>query len=335
VFISKALSPARVGAVYLEDGGLEMRNATVVVPDDQLSLAIGRDGQNARLAAKLTHWKIDIKSLSECTRESIKRIAEDPAYAHLQQVLESELKHATATIAKMEERRPIMPEEYAFLNKVVDATERLRLSMQKADRAEREARIAAVRATFPAAAYALTLEEIVELDDVLRATLLAAGFASAGTVLETLALDEDAILKLDGVGPKVISDLHDLLLATARAIPVAEPEPELELQPAAAEPEATAATEAVLATAPAAAPAAEVPVAVARPSPSVPERVFDKDEDPDDDGEGKGKLARAGAKKRKKDKGSRRGRTIIYDEDADTYITGRAAGLDEEDARIG
>ena len=329
VFISKALSPARVGAVYLEDGGLDMRNATVVVPDDQLSLAIGRDGQNARLAAKLTHWKIDIKSLSECTREAIKRIAEDPAYALLQQTLESELKHATATIAKMEERRPIMPEEYAFLNKVVDAAERLRISLQKADRAEREARVAAVRATFPAAAYALPLEEITDLDEVLRTTLLAAGFASAGSVLETLALDEDAILKLDGVGPKVISDLHDLLLSTAAAVPVIElePEPALEIETVtpmvAAAPPATAEEDAT----------AAVPE-IAKPAPLVPERVVDKDDDPDDDGENKGMLAKPTAKKKKKDKGARRGRTIIYDEDADTYVTGRAAGLDEEDAQI-
>ena len=329
VFISKALSPARVGAVYLEDGGLDMRNATVVVPDDQLSLAIGRDGQNARLAAKLTHWKIDIKSLSECTREAIKRIAEDPAYALLQQTLESELKHATATIAKMEERRPIMPEEYAFLNKVVDAAERLRISLQKADRAEREARVAAVRATFPAAAYALPLEEITDLDEVLRTTLLAAGFASAGSVLETLALDEDAILKLDGVGPKVISDLHDLLFSTAAAVPVIELEPEAAL-------EIEAVTPVVAAAAP---PTAEGDATAAvpeitKPAPLVPERVVDKDDDPDDDGENKGMLAKPTAKKKKKDKGARRGRTIIYDEDADTYVTGRAAGLDEEDAQI-
>ena len=64
------------------------------------------------------------------------------------------------------------------------------------------------------------------------------------------------------------------------------------------------------------------------------ERVVDKDEDPDDDGDGKGMLAKAGAKKKKKDKGARRGRTIIYDEDADTFISGRAAGLNEEDARL-
>jgi N utilization substance protein A len=64
-YIAKALSPARVTGVYLNDHVKGTKTATVVVPEDQLSLAIGRDGQNARLAAKLTAWKIDIKSLPE------------------------------------------------------------------------------------------------------------------------------------------------------------------------------------------------------------------------------------------------------------------------------
>ena len=56
-FVAKALSPARVREVLVDD---ETRQATVIVPDDQLSLAIGREGQNARLAAKLTGWRVDI-----------------------------------------------------------------------------------------------------------------------------------------------------------------------------------------------------------------------------------------------------------------------------------
>jgi len=59
VFIGNALSPARVIDVQLD---MDVRIARVTVPDNQLSLAIGRDGQNARLAAKLTGWKIDIRS---------------------------------------------------------------------------------------------------------------------------------------------------------------------------------------------------------------------------------------------------------------------------------
>ncbi|MFM8527646.1 MAG: transcription termination factor NusA, partial [bacterium] len=61
-FVAKALSPARVREVLVDD---DTKEATVIVPDDQLSLAIGRDGQNARLAARLTGWKIDIKSETE------------------------------------------------------------------------------------------------------------------------------------------------------------------------------------------------------------------------------------------------------------------------------
>src|ERR1700749_1473899 len=65
-FVAKALSPARVREVYIDDEG---REATVVVPDDQLALAIGREGQNARLAARLTGWRVDIRSETEFAAE--------------------------------------------------------------------------------------------------------------------------------------------------------------------------------------------------------------------------------------------------------------------------
>jgi N utilization substance protein A len=58
-FVAAALSPAKVDTVHVVD--LEARSARVVVPDYQLSLAIGKEGQNARLAAKLTGWRIDIR----------------------------------------------------------------------------------------------------------------------------------------------------------------------------------------------------------------------------------------------------------------------------------
>jgi len=59
-FVAQALSPAKVTSVTVVDENL--RAARVVVPDYQLSLAIGREGQNARLAARLTGWRIDIHS---------------------------------------------------------------------------------------------------------------------------------------------------------------------------------------------------------------------------------------------------------------------------------
>jgi N utilization substance protein A len=61
-FVAKALSPARVREVFVDD---DSKEATVVVPDDQLALAIGKEGLNARLAARLTGWRVDIQSDSE------------------------------------------------------------------------------------------------------------------------------------------------------------------------------------------------------------------------------------------------------------------------------
>src|SRR5665648_1046186 len=62
ILIANSLNPAKVTLVNLFE---KEKTATVIVPDQQLSLAIGKQGQNARLAAKLTSWKVDIKSESE------------------------------------------------------------------------------------------------------------------------------------------------------------------------------------------------------------------------------------------------------------------------------
>lgn len=72
-FIAKALSPAKVVSVTQVDE----KSAIAVVPDDKLSLAIGRDGQNARLAARLTGWKIDVKSESAAAKMDIFRENEE------------------------------------------------------------------------------------------------------------------------------------------------------------------------------------------------------------------------------------------------------------------
>jgi N utilization substance protein A len=73
VFIANALSPSQVTSIKVDE---ETNTATVVVPDKQLSLAIGKEGQNARLAAKLTGWRIDIKSVSAIEAE--KPVAPEP-----------------------------------------------------------------------------------------------------------------------------------------------------------------------------------------------------------------------------------------------------------------
>jgi N utilization substance protein A len=67
-FVGNALSPAKVSRVLIDE---DEHTATVIVPDDQLSLAIGKEGQNARLAAKLTGWRIDIKSETQAAESGI------------------------------------------------------------------------------------------------------------------------------------------------------------------------------------------------------------------------------------------------------------------------
>lgn len=73
-YISNALSPAKVTSVYLQNEENSIKTAIVIVPDRQLSLAIGKAGQNARLAAKLTGWRIDIKSETESIAEGLDKM---------------------------------------------------------------------------------------------------------------------------------------------------------------------------------------------------------------------------------------------------------------------
>jgi transcription termination/antitermination protein NusA len=77
-FVAKALSPARVREVLVDD---DAKQATVIVPDDQLSLAIGREGQNARLAARLTGWRVDIRSETEFAAEEAEHAYEEEEVA--------------------------------------------------------------------------------------------------------------------------------------------------------------------------------------------------------------------------------------------------------------
>lgn len=77
-YIANALSPAKVQNVVLDEEN-SIKTAIVIVPDRQLSLAIGKEGQNARLAAKLTGWRIDIKSETEAHEEGLDVLAAEQA----------------------------------------------------------------------------------------------------------------------------------------------------------------------------------------------------------------------------------------------------------------
>ena len=113
-FIVNALAPAKIVNVQIEEGA-EPPRALVVVPDDQLSLAIGREGQNVRLAAKLTGFKLDIEDLSQIQAEMAARSQQQAELAdsfapddfEAPQVLEAE----TAFAAEAEEGTVAVAEE--------------------------------------------------------------------------------------------------------------------------------------------------------------------------------------------------------------------------------
>ena len=124
VFITSALSPAQVLGVELDD---EEKVATVVVPDRQLSLAIGKEGQNVRLAAKLTGWRIDVKSASVAEAERLteaKPLVEAEKEAVVGEELPTEMPAMVATEVTEEEAKPVLALETAFVPPPVPVVEK-------------------------------------------------------------------------------------------------------------------------------------------------------------------------------------------------------------------
>lgn len=342
-FIQKALSPARVSGVYLDEDPERGRTALVVVPEDQLSLAIGRAGVNARLAARLTGWRIDIKSLVEAASESLNRLRTDPLYLDLIERFDESLPHIEAILAKKDEGRPVTPEEYAALTSFVDRVQREVEARRGARRIAYLEKLAEVRSQVPSMAYETPLAQ-ADLPERVLAALTEAGFDTCGKVLEQLGMNEDRILALEGFGPKVVEELREVLLSypypqpepvEEPAVEVPEPE-EVVVEGEAAMPlEVTAEVEAAPAV------ASEVEAAVQEaPADSLEkafqviaqqisavaaEGVLDEEEEAEEPIAGK-------KKKAKKKKGAR---TIVFDETTGGMVVqkrrkpGRAGGWDE------
>jgi hypothetical protein len=120
VFIANSLSPAKVMNVILDNGPDGGKTATVIVPDRQLSLAIGKEGQNARLAAKLTGWRIDIKSATEAAEETLGRL-EDVKVAPE----DMDLLMLAESILRTQDELGLTPEQREMVQKAVAAREEL------------------------------------------------------------------------------------------------------------------------------------------------------------------------------------------------------------------
>jgi N utilization substance protein A len=211
VYISKAISPARVTGVYLteSDGS---HTATVVVMEDQLSLAIGRDGQNARLAAKLTGWRIDIKSVVEATGDALHKLQSDPELAAALPAAVEVIPQVEEVLKKKAENRPVTPEEYTLVGQFVDRVERRTIQIKEEAIRLDEERQAAARAEVPPAAFTMPLDALGLREHVFN-ILIEAGYENIGDLMMALKLDENKVLGLAGVGPKAIQNMQDQLAA--------------------------------------------------------------------------------------------------------------------------
>jgi N utilization substance protein A len=181
VFIAKALSPARVSQVYLHPSSSSGKTATVVVADDQLSLAIGREGQNARLAAKLTGWRIDIKSLTEAAKEALtKRDHELVAQAVAKET--TLIEQVQFILEKKEAGRPITAEDFNTLNRLVELIEG-RFAEQ--DEEERKAEDAA-RRSVPSLFWQIPTS-FLGLDEKIENTCTKHGLDTVGSIMALLS----------------------------------------------------------------------------------------------------------------------------------------------------
>lgn len=271
IYISKAISPARVTGVYLSEAEGN-RTATVVVNEDQLSLAIGRDGQNARLAAKLTGWRIDIKSLTEAAGDAIGKLQSDSELAALLPSAVESIPAIEEVLAKKAENRPVTPEEFTILAQFVDRVERRTIQIkEEAARAEEE-KVTTARAEVPTAAFGMPLEQL-ELKEHVFNILVEAGIDTVGALMMSMKMDANKVLGLPGIGPKAISNIEERLAAIEfPETEPAPPEPEAEIEPEAAaeiepQPEATVAEAVSVAEAAAVTAAEEVPLAE-KPAPA-------------------------------------------------------------------
>ncbi len=241
IYIANALSMNQVLSVVLDENNPGGRTASVMVLDDQLSLAIGRSGQNARLAAKLTGWRVDIQGATEAALWALEQVNNTPELLDVLKTNASLVPHL-ATIMRTHEsdRYPYTDEERRILKSTVEAVREAiitrrdaerpatrqararRTAQERADAERREAQQTA-RARVPAAAYDQPLT-VLNLSDKVHSHLASSGLTSVGDVMERMALSDEALLMIEGIGVKALREIKDAMDATGLRFiePVAE-----------------------------------------------------------------------------------------------------------------
>jgi len=207
-FIAKALSPARVSGVYLEDDPYLGRTALVIVPEEQLSLAIGKEGQNARLAAKLTGWRIDIKSVIEAVQEALMGL-DAPPLRDLKPTYSDMIVDVERVMDKRAANRIVTGEEYTLLGKFADVAQRRLMAGREQARQQRLVEIEAVKLTLPQAAFRTPISSLPLPSDVLEAL---ASLETVGEIMWRYLLDERRLHQLlQDTPPDSFKNLQDAL----------------------------------------------------------------------------------------------------------------------------
>jgi len=246
-FIANALSLEGILSVVVDENAQDGRTAAVVVQDEQLSLAIGRAGQNARLAAKMTGWRIDIQGVTEAALGALRQINKSPELLGGQKEIVGLVPKLASIIRSHEKSRyPYTDEERRIIKTVIEAVRHAlieRRNRMRPGTLQRDARLAAQRkaelekrkeeeralATVPESAYEAELA-MMDLPEKVRDHLIRNGLQNVGEVMEKMALGDEALLMLDGIGAKALTHIKSAIDEGEFAF--IKPEADVEEEPA-------------------------------------------------------------------------------------------------------
>lgn len=230
-FISNALSVPSILSVTLDPHNTGGRTASVVVLDEHLSLAIGRSGQNARLAAKLTNWRVDIQGGTEAAMWALEQVNKTPDLLDALRSKAALIPRLAAVMRAHEESRyPYTDEERHVIGPVVKAVREALIARRNAERpgssqarararaqeraeAERVKAKESAQARVPRGAYKVPLNDL-DVSEKVRSHLLTNGLENVGQIMERMAVGDEALLMLNGVGVKGLREIKEAVAAS-------------------------------------------------------------------------------------------------------------------------
>jgi N utilization substance protein A len=223
-FLAKALNPAQTAGVFLEDDPELGRNAVVLVPDNQLSLAIGVGGQNARLAARLTGWRIDIKGVDEAVNFAIDHLDEQPLNV-LQNKHADIIAQVRHILDKKRNEKVVTADDLQVLNRFANLAEERLFEVRQQKRASRIAEIDAVKSTLPPILFNMSIHQLgvsKSIEDKLE------DLDNVGEVMWRFLIDEQSIAqRLRGLSAGTFDTLKvaldDVMLSAVRGTLVIAP----------------------------------------------------------------------------------------------------------------